>query len=69
MCQLLEVKRSSYYHWAKKKKDDDIYPLHSEMLHWVKKIAMGVENLYGSRRMKGAMNCLGLPLAAKKRVG
>jgi putative transposase len=60
MCQLLEVKRSSYYHWAKKKKDDDIYPLHSEMLDWVKKIAKGAENLYGSRRMKHAINEAGV---------
>jgi putative transposase len=66
MWQLLEVKRSSYYHWAKEKKDDDIYPLHSEMLDWVKKIAKGAENLYGSRRMKHAMNCLGVAISRQK---
>ena len=65
MCQLLEVKRSGYYRWAKKK-NDDIYSLHSEMLDWVKKIAKGAENLYGSRRMKHAMNCLGFPISRQK---
>jgi transposase InsO family protein len=65
MCQLLEVKRSGYYRWAKMK-NDDIYSLHSEMLDWVKKIAKGAENLYGSRRMKHAMNCLGFPISRQK---
>jgi hypothetical protein len=65
MCQLLGVKRSGYYRWAKKN-NDDIYPLHSEMLDWVKKIAEAAENLYGSRRMKYAMNCLGFPISRQK---
>ncbi|MFT6834453.1 MAG: putative transposase [Francisellaceae bacterium] len=65
MCQLFKVKRSSYYHWAKKK-DDDIYPLHSEMFDWVKKIEKGAENLYGSRRMKHAVNCLGFAISRQK---
>jgi hypothetical protein len=51
--------------WAKKN-NDDIYPLHSEMLDWVKKIAEAAENLYGSRRMKYAMNCLGFPISRQK---
>jgi hypothetical protein len=57
MCQLLEVKRSGDNHSAKKK-DNDIYPLHSDMLDWVKKIAKDAENLYGNRRMK-----LGIPIS------
>lgn len=65
MCQLLEVKRSGYYRWAKKE-NDGICPLHSEMLDWVKKIAKSAENLYGSRRMKHAMNCLGFPISRQK---
>jgi putative transposase len=65
MCQLLGVKRSGYYRWAKKT-NDDIYPLHSEMLDWVKKVATAAENLYGSRRMKHAMNCLGFPISRQK---
>jgi putative transposase len=36
------------------------------MLDWVKKIAKGVENLYGSRRMKHAMNCLGFAISRQK---
>jgi len=62
MCQLLGVKRSGYYCWAQKM-NDDIYPLHNEMLDWVKKIATATENLYGSRRMKHAMNFFGFPIS------
>jgi 2-polyprenyl-3-methyl-5-hydroxy-6-metoxy-1,4-benzoquinol methylase len=65
MCQLLGIKRSGYYRGAKKN-NDDIYPLHSEMLNWVKKIAKGAENLYGSRRMKHAMNYLRLPISRQR---
>ena len=65
MCQLLGVKRSGYYRWAKQQ-NDNIYPLHDEMLDWVKKIAKGAENVYGSRRMKHAMNCLGFPISRQK---
>jgi transposase InsO family protein len=65
MCQLLGVKRSGYYRWAKKV-CNDIYPLHDEMLDWVKKIEKGAENLYGSRRMKHAMNYLGFQISRQK---
>jgi transposase InsO family protein len=65
MCQLLGVTRSGYYRWVKMQ-NNDIYPLHNEMLDWVKKIAKGAENLYGSRRMKHAMNCLGFPISRQK---
>lgn len=65
MCQLLGVKRSGYYRWAKKI-TNDVDPTHEEMIDWVKKIAKAAENLYGSRRMKHAMNCLGFPISRQK---
>ena len=62
MCRLLGVKRSGYYRFAKQM-HDDIDPTHSEMIEWVKKIAVAAENLYGSRRMQHALNCLGYPVS------
>ena len=68
MCQLLEVKRSGYYRWVKKM-NDDIDPIHSEMIELVKEVAKAAENVYGSRRMKHALNGLSYTqLVAKRRV-
>jgi DNA-binding transcriptional regulator YdaS (Cro superfamily) len=57
MCQLLGVKRSGFYRWAKIEQEID--PTHADMIEWVKKIAVASDNTYGSRRMKHALNCLG----------
>ncbi len=65
MCQLLEVKRSGYYRWVKKM-NDDIDPIHSEMIELVKEVAKAAENVYGSRRMKHALNGLGYPVSRQK---
>ena len=65
MCQLLEVKRSGYYRWAKKM-NDDIDPIHNEMIEKVKEVAKAAENVYGSRRMKYALNLLGYPVSRQK---
>lgn len=64
MCQLLRVKRSGFYRWAKKENGNDSN--HSEMIDWVKKIAKSSDNTYGSRRMKHALNCLGFPVSRQK---
>ena len=65
MCQLLEVKCSGYYRWVKKM-NDDIDPIHSEMIELVKEVAKAAENVYGSRRMKHALNGLGYPVSRQK---
>jgi len=36
--------------------NDDIDPIHSEMIELVKEVAKAAENVYGSRRMKLALN-------------
>jgi hypothetical protein len=46
--------------------NDDIHPFHSEMLDWVNKVADAAENLYGSRKMKHAMNYIGFPISRQK---
>jgi putative transposase len=64
MCQLLGVKRSGFYRWAKIEQEID--PTHADMIEWVKKIAVASDNTYGSRRMKHALNCLGYPVSRQK---
>lgn len=65
MCRLLGVKRSGYYHFAKRQNDYKD-PTHEEMLEWVKKLAEASDHIYGSRRMKHALNCLGYPVNRQK---
>jgi hypothetical protein len=68
MCQLLEVKRSGYYRRVKKM-NDDIDPIHSEMIELVKEVAKAANNVYGSRRMVHTLDGLGYTLlVAKRRV-
>ncbi len=64
MCQLLGVKRSGFYRWAKIEQEID--PTHADMIEWVKKIAVASDNAYGSRRMKHALNCLSYPVSRQK---
>jgi putative transposase len=42
MCQLLRVKRSGFYRWAKIEQEID--PTHTDMIEWVKKIAVASDN-------------------------
>ena len=65
MCRLLGVKRSGYYRFAKQE-HSHIDPAHEDMLEWIKKIAKAAENVYGSRRMKHALSCLGYPVSRQK---
>jgi transposase InsO family protein len=65
MCRLLGVRRSGYYRFAKQE-HSDLDPTQEDMLEWVKKIAKAAENVYGSRRMKHALNCLGYPVSRQK---
>jgi len=59
---ILKERRS----FSPKKVCNHIYSLHDEMLDWVKKTAQGTTNLYGSRRMKHAMNYLGFPISRQR---
>ncbi|MDU0355257.1 IS3 family transposase [Paraglaciecola aquimarina] len=65
MCRLLGVKRSGYYRYAKQI-IEQTDPTHDDMIDWVKRIAKAAENVYGSRRMKHALNCLGYPVSRQK---
>jgi len=65
MCQLLGVKRQSYYAYLKRaKRPPD--PDHEAQLDWVKEIAHITDNTYGSRRMKRALNALSYPVSRQK---
>ena len=61
-CQVLGVSRACYYHYRRYTESKPAGPEHQEMLAWVKKIAAASDDTYGSRRMKRAMNGLGLSL-------
>jgi putative transposase len=61
----LEIKHSGYYRWVKKM-NDDIDPIYSEIVKLVKEVAKAAENVYGSRRMKHALNGLGYSVSRPK---
>ncbi len=62
-CQVLGVKRSGYYAFQKKSKNDD---LRLDMLYWVKNIGRSSSYTYGSRRIKEVLNALGFPVSRDK---
>ena len=66
MCQLLGIKRSSYYSYQRRNKNKPIDPEYLGMLEWIKKIAESSRYTYGSRRMRKALNALGYPVGRKK---
>jgi len=62
-CQVLGVKRSGYYAFQKKSKNDD---LRLDMLYWVKNIGRSSSYTYGNRRIKEVLNALGFPVSRDK---
>ena len=66
MCRVLGVTRSGYYNYQRHQADKTDDPLHNEMRDCVKKIVMGSDYTYGSRRVKKAMNKLNYPISRRK---
>ena len=66
MCRLLGIKRNGYYRHWKRKKMLPANSLHQQMLTAVKEIAVDVDNTYGSRRMKPALNARSYPVSRNK---
>jgi putative transposase len=66
MCQLLGVRRNSYYSYMKRQLNKPSDPEYQELLDWIKKIAESAQYCYGSRRMKKALNALGYPVGRNK---
>lgn len=66
MCRVLGVKRSGYYNYQQQQAKQVDDPLHDEMLECVKKIVIGSDYTYGSRRVKKAMNALSYPISRRK---
>ena len=60
MCQILGIKRNSYYSYQKRKNSKpENDPEHDEIIEMVTKIAKASDYTYGERRMKNALNALG----------
>ena len=66
MCQVLGVKRNSYYSYQKRQREKPEDPVHKEMIDWVKRIAESSNYSYGSRRMKRALCALSYPVSRQK---
>lgn len=66
MCRLLGVSRSAYYEHEQRRRNrpDDFY--HRQLLDAVLDIAKSCDYVYGSRRMKQALNALGYPVGRWK---
>ena len=61
------VTSSGYYSYQKRKRtklNND--PEHDELLEWVKKISVASKFTYGSRRIRMALNALGVPVGRRK---
>ena len=64
MCQILGIKRNSYYSYQKRKNSKpENDPEHDEIIEMVTKIAKASDYTYGERRMKNALNALGFPVS------
>jgi putative transposase len=66
MCQLLGIKRSSYYSYQRRAKEKPEDPVYSEMIEWARKVSESSQYSYGARRMRKALNALGYPIGIKK---
>lgn len=55
------VGRSSFYDWLLRGQQEPD-PEHEERVEWVKRVATGSNNTYGSRRMARALKALGYPV-------
>ena len=64
MCQVLGVKRNSYYSYQQRKRNKpENDPEHVEIIDMVTRIAEASDFTYGERRMKQALNALGFPVS------
>ena len=66
MCRLLGVKRNNYYSYCNRHELEEPDFYHAEMLEAIKAIATAMDDSYGSRRMKKAMNTLNYPISRSK---